>query len=353
MTRDRPDETATDDCAAELREALSALHPPDAVRRPGDVAAAARLVLRRLTRESDVSTGALPFRADVEPEPQPGEWAPDAIPEARRIGRALDGMQRRMARTGQPGLGALFRAACQRLGLPPTDPVRRAGMAAAVLAEVRPAPTFHDARHTREVLANAIWLAAAEQGLPPAEHALLLLAAVAHDIGHDGGTNRRADESGTIRYRPCFLEDFALGFVMPLARRAGLAAERLRDLEAMLRQTDIARRGSLTALYDGTPVAQIGIGAAAIPDAEADWLRARPMVLRAAALLADADVLASAGFSARAQRRRQLRLARERGVPARDADGLGFLRDLLGGRFISQAARVLEPNLHRIGRALE
>lgn len=320
--------------AEELRAALAALDPPAMVRRPGDVAAAARRVLRRLAREPAPVETALPFRAD-------------AGQSARRAGRDLEAMHRRMARTGQPSLASLFTAACTRLGLGATNPLRRAGLVACVLAETRPAPAFHDARHTREVLANAIWLAAAEARLPPEEHALLLIAAVTHDIGHDGGTNTRADAMGTIAYRPCLMEDRALGFVLPLAERAGAPAEWLRDLRVMVRQTDIARRGALASLDAGTapPVNTI-------PEAEAEWLRARPMVLCATALLADADVLASAGLSLRAQRQHQLRLAREWGRPARDADGLAFLRELLGGRFITVSARQLEPNLRRIERGL-
>lgn len=318
----------------ELCTALEALGPPAMVRHPGDVAAAARRLFGRLARAPCPSTAALPFRVA-------------AGAGARRTGRDLDAMHRRMAHTGEPALAMLFAAGCARCGLGPADPLRRAGLVACVLAETRPAPTFHDVRHTREVLANAIWLAAADAALPQAEQALLLLAAVTHDIGHDGGTNARPDGTGAITYRPCFLEDRALGLVLPLAQRAGLAAERLRDLTVMVRQTDIVRRRALTALHDGTRAPEISI-----PAEEADWLRARPMVLRAACLLADADVLASAGLSARAQRRRQLRLAREWDRPAHNAEGLAFLRELLGGRFITDPARRLEPNLRRIARAL-
>ncbi len=325
--------------AAELRAAMATLDPPAAVRRPGDVAAAFRRLLPRLATEPAPDPSALPFRFD----PALG---------AAETGRAIAAAHRRMARTGRPSLPGLLAAAYDGIGMAPEAPERRAAMVAAVLAAATPAPRFHDLRHTREVVANAIWLAAATPRLSAGERALLFLAATVHDLGHDGGTNARAGADGRRRTIPCLLEDRSLGLILPVARRAGLAPARIAALVAMVRQTDIARRAGLTALHD----AVLGEGAsparATGPEDDPERLRARPRVLLATAVLADADVLTSAGLTRASQRVQDARLAAERGTAVDPAVGLRFFDRLLGGRFITAAGRRLDPNLRRLRAAL-
>ena len=327
--------------ATELRAAMATLDPPRLVRRPGDVAAALRRLLPRLAAESAPDLEALPFRFD-----------PAAT--AAAMGRDLAALHRRMAGSGRPSLPALLAAAYDALGLGPATPERRAAMVAAVLAQVTPAPRYHNARHTREVVADAIWLAAATPELGAGDRALLYLAAAVHDLGHDGGTNERTDRHGRRRWIPGFLEDRSLALILPVARRAGVVAARCEDLAAMVRQTDIIARPALTALHDVVLGGAGGGGRRRGTPADKGLarLRSRPGVLRAAALLADADVMASAGLSRASQKLQDARFAAERGIATTPAGTLLFLDRMLGGRFITAAGRRLDPNLARLRAAI-
>ncbi len=311
--------------AAEVSTALATLDPPAAVRRAGDTVAALCRMLPRLEAEPAADLAALPFLSDP------------TLP-AGMTGIILAAWHRRLARTGRPSLPALLAAAFDAIGLGPDAPERRLAMLGAVLAHATPAPRFHNARHTREVVADAIWLAAATSALPTADHALLLLAATIHDLGHDGGTNTRADPFGQVRTIPCLLEDRAVALILPAAARAGLAPARQADLIAIVRATDIALRPALTALHD----------APGLPPSLLSRLAARPRALRVAALLADADVLASAGLTEASLRTQTARLGAERGRWLAPAETLGFFDHLLGGRFISSAGRRLDSNLQAL-----
>ena len=332
--------------ATELRAAMATLDPPRLVHRPGDVAAALRRLLPRLAAEASPDPEALPFRFD-----------PAAT--AAAIGRDLAALHRRMAGSGRPSLPALLAAAYDALGMDPATPERRVAMVAAVLAQVTPAPRYHNARHTREVVADAIWLAAATPELGAGDRALLYLAAAVHDLGHDGGTNERTDRHGRRRWIPGFLEDRSLALILPVARRAGVAAARCEDLATMVRQTDIVARPALTALHDVVLGGAGGGGADGDGrrlDAPADKglarLRSRPGVLRTAALLADADVMASAGLSRASQKLQDSRFAAERGIATTPDGTLLFLDRMLGGRFITAVGRRLDPNLARLRVAI-
>lgn len=325
---------------------MALLDPPRLVHRRGDVAAALGRLLPRLAAEPRPDPGALPFRFD-----------PAAT--AAAMGRDLAALHRRMAGRGRPSLPALLAAAYDALGLGPATPERRAAMVAAVLAQVTPAPRYHNARHMREVVADAIWLAAATPELGAGDRALLYLAAAVHDLGHDGGTNERADRHGRRRWIPGFLEDRSLALILPVARRAGVAAARWEDLVAIVRQTDIVVRPALTALHDlvlGGPVLGGADEGSRRPGALADKglarLRSRPGVLLAAALLADADVMASAGLSRASQKLQDARFAAERRIATTSAGTLLFLDQMLGGRFITAAGRRLDPNLARLRAAI-
>ena len=335
--------------ATELRAAMATLDPPRLVHRPGDVAAALRRLLPRLAAEAAPDPEALPFRFD--------RFDPAAT--AAAIGRDLAALHRRMAGSGRPSLPALLAAAYDALGMDPATPERRVAMVAAVLAQVTPAPRYHNARHTREVVADAIWLAAATPELGAGDRALLYLAAAVHDLGHDGGTNERTDRHGRRRWIPGFLEDRSLALILPVARRAGVAAARCEDLATMVRQTDIVARPALTALHDVVLGGAGGGGAdggGRRLDAPADKglarLRSRPGVLRTAALLADADVMASAGLSRASQKLQDSRFAAERGIATTPDGTLLFLDRMLGGRFITAAGRRLDPNLARLRAAI-
>ena len=316
--------------AEELRTAIEIPGAPTAVRRGGDVAVALRRMLRRLAIDAPARPDLPPFRYN------PG------MPAAA-TGRALAGMHRRLHAHG-PGLPGLLAAAFDRLGLGPTVPERRLAMLGAVLAHTTPAPPFHDARHTREVVADAIWLAAATPAPLRPDRALLLLAATIHDLGHDGGTNTRADARGRTRAIPFLLEDRSLALMQPAAAGLGLGRARWQDLVAVVRATDIGFRPALTALHDGLP------GAAAALPAELARLARRGGARLVAALLADADVMASAGLTAASHRARSARLGAERGQKLTAADTLGFLEGLLGGRFISAAGRQLDANIETLRR---
>jgi hypothetical protein len=328
--------------ADDIRVALRTLQPLSRVHRDGDVAeTAARLA-----------------RAPVAP---PGLWLEppfafraDATPA--ETGAAIAAAFDRFAASGMPSLPEIVVLACERAGMAPAAPLRRAAMAAAILASVPSGNAYHNETHTREVLANALWLAEANAHLAAGgvwgaitlsacDTGRLILYAVAHDIGHDGGSNG----SGPARV-PYRLEDRSVSLMRDPMARAGLDREEIVRFRAALRATDPAVRPAVRAATDRVLLGVDTSGAELPPELEI--LAETPESAMLAALLADADVLASAALSHDYHVAQNARLEQECRRPFQPAEVLAFFTAIVGGSMASAAGRLLDENLRAIWAAV-
>ncbi len=256
-------------------------------------------------------------------------------------------------RRGAIDIVATARALVERTGLRPEDPLFRAAEMVAQVAYNRPfeqarlltdvtrsqalmlqrhsAPEYHNPFHAFEVACNVAILLDVGADLSPRYGALTLVAALGHDLCHDGGSNRR----------PFHLESRAVHVVRSVAREAGASEQDQIDLEALIFATDVASaRPTLSALIDGAaPPAEFPLELTRIvQDSE---------LARAAAVIVDGDVLCSAGLTWEMHRFQSEALGREwnREMGARDA--VFFLDTLLGRRFLSRGGQYFMPNLLR------
>ncbi len=322
---------------------MTLLDPPDCVHRPGDVAIAFAKTIQRV-RNDILPFAAVPLRYM------------DAAP-AETVGRAIAALYETLAGSDGPSPAAMLAAVLDELGVAPGAGERQAAMVAAVLATVPCNNQFHNADHSREVLGNAIWLsranavlAGATPGalkLPADAVARLLLAAMMHDIGHDGTTNAVPAADGTESYVPFRLEDRAFELMHPSLQRAGIAPAAIAALQVMLRATDPRARAGVRVLTDA---ALYGTPPGAAPSAFVDHLR-DPELALATALLCDADLMSSVGLTYAYYQRQSAALAAERGAPIAPAETRDFFTKVVGNGFSSAAGKRLDANLMRIRAA--
>src|SRR5208283_4205500 len=331
--------------ADEVAAAMQTLDPPTEVYRSGDVAQTLHAMLPRLAVERLPPLDAPPLGYDP------------AL-SARSTGERIAREYARYVEADRPSIAAILAACMDRLGCGPDDPVRRAATAGAVLASVPCTNTYHNANHTREVVCCAVWLSEANAALADAaapgavplaseDVALLLLLAVMHDIGHDGGTNTRADGGARCRV-PYRLEDRSFALMHPVLRRAGFHHAVLAEIRAVIRSTDAAVRPAVRTLTEH--LLYDGVAANGLPR-ELDLIGRSKRLALITALLADADILSSAALTPEYQRVQNGRLEGELSAVLGCDDVLAFLDKVVGGELATAAGRLLDDNLQRI-RAL-
>ena len=325
---------------------MAALRPPTQVHRAGDVAIALADTVRRIRGES--------FPFDVAP------FRYEALASPEATGAAIATVYEGFAQGNGPSQSTILAAALDRLGITPDIPERKAAMVAAVLAAVPCTNQFHNGDHSREVLANAIWLsqanavlaAAGTQGaapMAPIAVARLLLAATMHDLGHDGTANTVPTAGGDDHYVPFRLEDSAFELMRPVLGRAGIDFAVIGDLQAMLRATDPRARPGVRAVTDH---ALYGVRLPAeVANEFAHRLRHQGLAL-ATALLCDADVISSAGLTHEYYLRLSSLLSTERGTTITDAEARDFFIGVVGDSFASAAGKRLDANLRSIRAAV-
>ena len=161
-------------------------------------------------------------------------------------------------------------------------------------------------------------------------------AAFGHDIGHDGSNGDGA---------PFRLERIAADTVGAIMEHHTVDTHLIERVYCAILATDVgngyraldeAARGSLS---DDVPTCLRGLEGRKNRDV--------------ASLLRDADVMQSAGLTPEDHDRQTARLEKERGIPpysmgVRGADF--FFKDLIQGRFLSQAGHLFQPRLDRLLR---
>jgi hypothetical protein len=172
-------------------------------------------------------------------------------------------------------------------------------------------------------------------------------AAFGHDIHHDGQGNETLGADNLPVYVPFRLEIQAADFVATRLAASGANAETIEATRCAILITDVVH---------GYPVlenALVGCAQSIHADVQRSEFAAlkRPEIRLIAATLRDADILQSAGLTARDHDRQTANLEAERGLP-RHALGAeateAFFEHVIGGRFISPGGRRFQASLNRL-----
>lgn len=258
-----------------------------------------------------------------------------ALPDAARMGVWLADLHASF--TGAVRLRALATRLSGLLGLPESSPLARAcGLAADAVSAWR-GHDYHSDGHHAEVAVNVVVLAAisAAAGEPVAREdaAVLLLAALTHDLLYMPGAAA-----------PFTRERTAADAADAIASRAGAGGGARALLRWLVLATEPSARPLLAAAARGE--------AASLPG-EIARLPAHPDPVRLATVLSDADLLSSAGLTLEWHREQASRLARERGAPVDAGGERAFFEHVVGHEFASAAGRHFAANLACIRAAVD
>jgi len=290
--------------------------------------------------------------------------------DAAAIGESLAAFYRHLA--GQPPQTApLWHACLNGLQVDPALPLCNAGHAIAVALDAGHyagvAQGYHNRVHYVEVLLNAAHCLFCHQQdpAPPLrltmpEQAMLLFAALSHDLAYQPGGNR--DSAGTIL--PCQQEQIAVRVFTPYLVAQQVEADTIATIQGMVYCTDVSKLPSgcnahrLLQAALPNPVGYVpdyaGWSAATLATVAAPLNRvlANPRTCFLAALLADADILSSAGLTYAYSVAQSQKLAKEWGQSTALPDVLGnlchFLQPLAQKGFLTSLATFFLPNTKAI-----
>lgn len=218
----------------------------------------------------------------------------------------------------EPSAAALALFCADRLGIGKTGNTQdfAALAVAGVLAGIENALPYHGNGHYKKVLLLAARhivthnrISPPQDRFSPHQAALVLTAALVHDLAHDGKGNGAGDTHAPFR-----LEQKAADIARPFLKEAGLPEEDIRDIETMILCTDVTPMGdpaaparSLERLYRGEDTA--------LPE-RLTRLRGRPDLVRMAMVLETADIALSSGLSFERGMAEAVLLAKETGIAA-------------------------------------
>ena len=197
---------------------------------------------------------------------------------------------------------------------------------------------YHNRVHFCEVVLGAHFLARSVN-LEPAQHTELVVAAVIHDLGHDGSTNRN---------EPFRLERQSHAYARPYLVRAGVSEVRLQRQLALLLATDIMNGLPRVRAWFHYHAGQGPRPGAPEPDPAFELMADAPDLVRGAVMLTEADALASAGLTVERARLQEERLAAEQGRSVRAGDKARYLDTVFPDGFL--LADLFNPNLEQIRR---
>lgn len=268
--------------------------------------------------------------------------------------RAAAVFQRWENEGGGPCLPAFMAFTSEKFRLNIDTPEMQAAMMAAVLAEVPNDLKYHGNEHYRKVLFHAVRLLATYsqsdyQVLPvllPADFMKMLIAAIIHDLGHEGGDNMR---DGI--YTPGYMEQKAMDIVRPYFEHFGLDRDFFGDIETVVFCTDITffagdnspcirmkkiyRHFFTRDLPEGEDVETMMMG-------KLRRFEDNPRLAMMAMLLHEADIATSAGLTYEQSKAETISIMEERGITtAGPKTLLRFLIEQLDGKMMTPAAQAL------------
>jgi hypothetical protein len=241
------------------------------------------------------------------------------------------------------------------LGIPETGSLRDAGLGLAESMQRTTATNpYHGPGHAIQVAVNGlvlgeIWKRQESETRGEYDSLCLALAGLGHDIGHDGTTNR---DTSTGRIVPFRLEKIADATVRKLL--SGTLPEPLVEtISVMILATDPLFKRKIALAHDMAMLGCLASGGACLGlPAEIASVVQSPNKAVLAAMLVDADVLASAGLGADEHRRQTRLLEMEQGRSMRMEQTRFFLTHIVGESFASAAGRVFDPGLRSLRRSI-
>jgi hypothetical protein len=193
----------------------------------------------------------------------------------------------------RPSLPLLAAHHAARLDIDKDSDVCKALMAVAIRAETKEdvTPEYHNRFHFIDVAAMTANLLEQSAGLSTHEKALAFIAALGHDIGHQGRINPPDD---LVRN-----EERSFRLIEPLLREAGLSAEDIGKIRIILLATSpdgphSVMRAAVRARRDGQPVSSTVDPQGRFP-ALKKALTQDGKLLEMAAIVCDSDIYASSG----------------------------------------------------------
>lgn len=219
-----------------------------------------------------------------------------------------------------PSVTSLALYALEKLKISSIAPVFKGVIAGAVLSDIENKLPYHGNDHYKKVLLLTIRQIVAHneqapkhQKFSPHQMGLMMIAAIIHDLNHDGKGNGNGDDHVPFR-----LEQQSFDTAKPYLKAAGLSDSDLRDIEIMVLCTDVTPLGQPNApsnLLKQMFLYQEGRQAAppSLP-MKLSRLIGRPDLIRMAMVVESADIGVSAGLSFEQAMKESRSLAEETGI---------------------------------------
>jgi hypothetical protein len=251
-----------------------------------------------------------------------------------------------------PSMAAILAAAADYFQMETSAPEMRAALMAAILADVPNGLLYHNNEHYRKVVFHAVRLLATHRhGHFPYQPLLynddilkMLIAAMIHDLGHEGGDNMR----GGI-YTPGYMEQKACGLMRPYFEALEVDRDFRDEIETMVFCTDITPFAG-----ENTPCVRMKkiyhhffLGGLSGDDANSMMIgklrlfQGNPRLALMAMMLHEADIATSAGLTYEQSKAETINFMEERGADAGPKVLLRFLAEQLNGRMITPPAQFL------------
>lgn len=251
---------------------------------------------------------------------------------------------------GGPFLPAIVGYAIDRMDLDAAQPIVKAALFSAVLAEYPNGLQYHGNEHYRKVLFHAIRLMATHNHihagtgnvLNSIRAATLLTAACIHDLGHQGGDNAREGV-----YTPGFMEQRAIDIARAYFDALGVGRDEIGEIETMVFCTDITFFAG-----DNSPCVRMkkiykhffwddqNEDVSMMMMGKLRRFEDNPKLVLMAMMLHEADVATSAGLSYEQTVKETINIMEERGLKvAGPRTVLAFLREQLGETMFTESSR--------------
>lgn len=204
---------------------------------------------------------------------------------------------------------------------------------------------YHNSAHTIEVAMNAMILShlSLDYGdfeVDNVDNAKLLIAALVHDMKHDGTSNNGV---------PFRLEKISASIAREAMESVSLTEDDILDVNALVLATEPLLRGKIAELsnsvLDGDDVSEFEL-----PE-ELSRLKENPKLAVLAGILSDADILCSAGLSLDRNLFQTSNLEKEWGRKLTVKDSKFFFDNIVGKRMASIGGDLFWPNISNIRKA--
>ena len=289
-----------------------------------------------------------------------------------KTGQALARTYVEFEQRGRPSIPEIIIAFADHVGLEKSHNLRPAAKALGEAAELSGlANGYHNPFHTFQVDYNTALLLSfnqhlAEKNVPgavvlsPEQMVTTMVAAVGHDLGHDGKTNHKfgadgtpqLDADGKLIRVPSRLEQIAVDRTGAILRKNGVADDIVQNVAAIIYGTEPTES---TNAVKQAYLYITGLGAGAppvVPEKLSPLLENRELAVMAN-IVGSADVLGSV-LTPEYEKRMSGKLSKEHRREMGPADTLGFLKFVIGeDGFAGPVGGFFNPNIRLLRKTAE